>query len=62
MGTLVPISSSCFVFVLGVFLMMRSASTLSGDMEPSKYRTSVLLIILAFFLIMLSGVVNKVLE
>lgn len=62
MGTLVPISSSCFVFSLGVFLMWRNASVLSSDMPPSKYRTTILLIILAFLLILLSGVVNKVLE
>ena len=62
MGTLAPVSSSCSIFVLGVYLMMRNASRLSDELSASEYRTTSLFIALAFFLILLAGVVNKVLE
>jgi len=62
MGTLVPISCSCSVFVLGVYLMMRNASRLSNDLDPEEHRSATIFACLAFVLIMLSGIINKVLE
>lgn len=62
MGTLVPVSCSCSVFVLGVYLMIRYSSRLSDDLDPGEHRSATIFACLAFALIMLSGIINKVLE
>lgn len=66
MGTLIPIASSCFLFVLGAFILFQGASSLgdsaSTSENPTSFGQKVLVVTIGFALILLAGVVNKVLE
>lgn len=62
MGTVIPIISSCSVCLLGTYLMIRSTAAIAQETSLDKYRNNTIVIGIGFILIMVSGIINKVME